>query len=236
VSEVAPVRWGMGDIFYGLLVVLVANVAVGLALVAADVDGTVVVVTASVVANAIGFAGWPAVATWRKGRRSLVRDFGLAATWGDVGWGLIGFVILLAWQMAAAVVWLLVRGGAGGDGVPTNTDFLPESPSLATIAVLVVALAVVTPVIEELFFRGLALRAVGRRLGPVWAVAVSSVLFGLLHGLGGGWEQAIFIVIVTTGFGVAMGVLTAWRGRLGSAIVAHVLLNALAVGVASLPA
>ena len=86
-----------------------------------------------------------------------------------------------------------------------------------------------TPLVEELFFRGLFLRGLagrlaripplsGRLLAPL-SVLVTSVLFGLVH-----FEALQLLGLV--GFGVVVGTL-AWRtGRLGPGIVAHLSFNA----------
>lgn len=226
-----PVRWGMGDIAIGLGLMLAANIGVavliGLSGQVTDGDATLPpwAIVASVLANGVGFIGWPVVATWWKGSRSLVRDFGLSLTAGDVGWGVIGFLGTMTWQVGAGLVWLLVTRG----DVPTNTGFLPERPGLLGIVAIVVAVVVVTPIAEELFFRGLALRAIARRWGPAAGIGGSAVVFGLGHLLTGDVASAAFIIVVTTGFGVILGALALHRNRLGAPIVAHVLLNAVAV-------
>ncbi len=46
---------------------------------------------------------------------------------------------------------------------------------------LVLVAVVFAPLVEELFFRGLLLRSLQRRVGTGRAVALSSVLFGLAH-------------------------------------------------------
>jgi membrane protease YdiL (CAAX protease family) len=236
-------RWGMPDIVLGLLVVVAANVAMLVVLVVAYLitgdagtaeeadDGPLQpwAIALGVLVNAVGFVGWPLLVSRWKGSRSLRRDFGLAITPGDVGLGVAGFVVLLFWQGAAGLAWYAL---SGGDETPTNTDFLSRTPGPGGVLVIVVAVAVVTPIAEELFFRGLALRAVARRWGRVWGVAVSSVLFGLMHALGLDLATAAFVVVVTAGFGVVFGFLAAWRRRLGAAIVAHGLVNALAITVA----
>ncbi len=46
---------------------------------------------------------------------------------------------------------------------------------------LVLIAVVGAPLVEELFFRGLLLRSIEKRLGWVWAIVGSSVFFGLAH-------------------------------------------------------
>jgi len=94
--------------------------------------------------------------------------------------------------------------------------------ALAALGLLV---CVGSPLVEELYFRGLLLRAlagrfegVGPRLGPVLATVVTGVVFGLAH-----FEALQFIALA--GFGMVLCVL-AWRtGRLGPGIMAHAAFN-----------
>jgi len=88
----------------------------------------------------------------------------------------------------------------------------------------VVGTVVLVPVIEELFFRGYVLARLDRG-GWVWrgvALAVSSGLFGLMHGR---WLEA-------ASAGLVFGLLMLWRGRLADAVWAHVTANAVVAAVA----
>lgn len=78
------------------------------------------------------------------------------------------------------------------------------------------------PLVEELFFRGLLLRALlGRTPVPV-AVVISALLFGLAH-----FEAVQFAGLAA--FGVILALL-AWRtGRLMPGIGAHAAFNMAAV-------
>jgi membrane protease YdiL (CAAX protease family) len=99
-------------------------------------------------------------------------------------------------------------------------------PGLAVLAVLV---CVGSPLVEELFFRGLLLRALlgafaelGPRLGPAASILVTALVFALVH-----FEALQFLGLA--GFGVVLGVL-AWRtGRLGPSIVAHMAFNTVTI-------
>ena len=95
-------------------------------------------------------------------------------------------------------MWRVVTG----DDAPGNGDFLPEHPGVAVGLVLWVLIAVLTPIAEELFFRGLMLRAIGRRWNLPIAVVVSSLVFGSFHfEAGNGIPHALFIVAVTASYG-----------------------------------
>lgn len=99
-------------------------------------------------------------------------------------------------------------------------------PGLVVLAVLV---CVGSPVVEELFFRGLLLRALmgglkdlGPRLVPAVSILLTALVFALAH-----FEALQFLGLA--GFGVVLGLL-AWRtGRLGPSIVAHMAFNTVTI-------
>jgi uncharacterized protein len=224
----------MGDVIYGLVLWLAGGVLSAVAIVASgaiDLDTGEIgelslwVVGVSLAAGWIGFVGWPVVATWRKGQRSLVRDFGFEIRWVDVGWGVLGGLGALAVSVAGGLLWTVISG----DDSPTNAEFLPSSPGLVGGVVLWLLVGVATPVAEELFFRGLMLRAVGRRWGITTGVVLSSIVFGFFH-VNGLSFAGLFIVGVTAGYGAVFALLVVRaNGRLGPAIVAHALVNSVAV-------
>jgi hypothetical protein len=223
----------MGDVLIGLLLWLlggiIASVVVIISIGSSGLSdqselglGALVV---SLVAGWPGFVGWPIVATWFKGQRSLVRDFGLRIEAIDLGWGVLGGVVALSLSIAAGIVWRLLSDSPE----PTNSGFLPSRPSVLSAVALLVLVAICTPVVEELFFRGLVLRSVGRRFGLPWAVVASSILFGLLHFQGSGLH-GLFITGVTAAYGAVFALLVVRAGgRLGPSIVAHMVVNGVGV-------
>jgi uncharacterized protein len=227
-------RWGLGDVaigaalfflgggvLFGILVVVLGYVDVRTGEVETLPTGLIAVGVAS---GWLGLAGWPVVASHLRGRKSLRQDFGFAMSGGDIGWGLLGGIAALALGIVANIFWALVQGS----DPPSNAGFLPESPGVVGGAVLFLAVAVGTPIAEELFFRGLFLRAAAKRWNMTVAVIVSSVVFGFFHVAGLGWAS-LFIVVVTMAYGFVFALLAIWRGRLGPAIVAHMTVNGTAL-------
>lgn len=84
------------------------------------------------------------------------------------------------------------------------------------------ALAVVTPLSEELLFRGFALRGMIRSIGPGPAVVATALLFSVLH-----LKPEVMIPIFITG--LALGLLRVKTGSLWPCIAAHAGQNALAL-------
>lgn len=233
------IGWGVGDIFWGLLLYLAGGVVVSVILLATGaIDAGSVkdsgigelslwALALSLAGGWLGFVGWPIVATYRKGQRSLAEDFGLEVRWVDVGWGVLGGAGAIAVSVVGGIVWKVVTG----EDAPGNGDFLPKHPGLLVGLALWVLIAVLTPIAEELFFRGLMLRAIGRRWTLPIAVVVSSLVFGLFHFEGtGGVGHGLFIVAVTASYGAVFALLVVRAGgRLGPSIIAHSCVNTLGV-------
>ncbi len=169
-----------------------------------------------------GLLGAPLWATYLKGRRSLAADFGLAMRGRDVPLGLLaGFATQLVLVVVIALVYPLV--GIDPDRVGSRAEELASSATDAVGVVLLVAIvAVAAPLFEELFYRGLWLRALQRRFGTGWAVAVSSLVFGAIH-------LQLYELPALVGFGLVAALMTVRTGRLGPAIWAHVAFNLTAV-------
>jgi len=142
--------------------------------------------------------------------------------WWDVPLGLAaGFATQLVLVVLIAVLYPLF--GIDTEQVGTSAEELTSSATDAIGVVLLVAIvAVAAPLFEELFYRGLWLRAVERRWGTGWAVVTSSLVFGLIH-------FQVYDLPALIGFGLVVAVLTVRTGRLGPAIWAHVAFNLTAV-------
>ncbi|MEX1218026.1 MAG: type II CAAX endopeptidase family protein [Acidimicrobiales bacterium] len=229
----SEIRWGLGDVMIGLGIWVLGGVIGTILLVATgsvdDSSFTELSLGALFISLACGwpgFLGWPIVASYWKGQRSLRQDFGLEIRAVDIGWGLLGGVAALVLSAAGGVLWALLSN----ESSPSNTDFLPTKPSALTALVIFFLVAVCTPVVEELFFRGLFLRSLGRRWNLSVAVIISSLVFGLFHAQGASWAQMGFIVVVTASYGAMFALLVVRaNGRLGPSIVAHMCVNAVGV-------
>ncbi|WP_208029252.1 CPBP family intramembrane glutamic endopeptidase [Rhabdothermincola sediminis] len=229
------IRWGLGDVGWGLLLFFTGQVAttlLALALMAATGgqdtlrpdQPPLLVVVLGVVGGWLGLIGWPVVATRFKGQGSLRKDFGLVFTWADVGWGVLAGFASLAISILLSLLWVAITGA----DAPSNAGFLAEvGTGPVVVLVLFATIAVGTPIAEELFFRGLLMRSLGKRWNVRVAVVGSSLLFGSLHATAGtSVGGALFIAGVTALYGLVLALLTVWRdGRLGGAITAHFVIN-----------
>jgi membrane protease YdiL (CAAX protease family) len=233
IPKPSVIRWGLGDVLIGLALWLVGGIVASIVILTTG-DGSdtsltelsLGALTISLVCGWPGFLGWPVVATYWKGQRSLRLDFGLVVRPIDLAWGLLGGFVALVLSSLGGIIWMLISS----DPSPSNTEFLPTKPSVLTAFVIFFLVAICTPIVEELFFRGLFLRSLGRRWNLVTAVIISSLVFGLFHAQGDTWGQAAFIVGVTAIYGAVFAFLVIRaNGRLGPSIVAHICVNAVGV-------
>lgn len=217
------VRWGLGDAVAGLLLSLTLSILVAtaaLAVVGEDVFEDLPLWGTALLQVPLWVAllGVPLAATHLKGRRSLRRDFGFAMRWSDVP---VGLALGLALQLGLGILLQLLYPLLGID-VDRVGESAQELTAEATngfgVALVILIAAIGAPLFEELFYRGLFLRAVQRRFGDAAAVVVPAVVFGLVH-------FQLFDLLALVLFGVAMGIVTLRVGRLGLAIWAHVAFN-----------
>ncbi|WP_202565982.1 CPBP family intramembrane glutamic endopeptidase [Agreia sp. COWG] len=167
------------------------------------------------------------VASYIRGTRSLARDVGLRITWLDVFFG-VGAGLLA--RTAAAIIEIAMTGRMVGMGVTFGDTVYDGWWLFGTI----LAPVLIAPFIEELFFRGLLLRAVqrasatllGSRTATVIAILVSSLLFALLH-LTQAVNPTAALILGASAFvfGLAAATIAALTGRIGGSIVAHIVFN-----------
>jgi membrane protease YdiL (CAAX protease family) len=168
-------------------------------------------------------ACWMASRRWGTG--NLAHDYGFKIQGADVGWGML---MSLAARVAGAIVAVPFAFGPERM-LDNNTDtFGGVTDTWAAFAVFAVIAIVGAPIVEELFFRGLLLRALTTKVGTVVAIGISAVLFGLAHvspllGLAN-----FTVVTVISAAGVVFGI-TAWWRRVGTSVVAHAAFNVIAV-------
>lgn len=155
-------------------------------------------------------------------------------------WGLRFHPLDLFWGFAAGCLArafdAFVNGSVYGDTGLHPSLVLGGPPSTASLVVAILAPVVIAPVIEELFFRGILMHALGEAVGTrlsarLFIVVVTAILFALLHVVAGstGVTAGEVTFVGTLVFGLVAGALTMATGRIGSALVAHVVFNGVAV-------
>jgi membrane protease YdiL (CAAX protease family) len=170
--------------------------------------------------------GWPLWLSRVKGTGSPARDFGLAMRPTDLLLGVGGGLMALGVSVGLALTYTALAG----EEAPSNTDILTGDLSeLLVVVLLFVIIAIGTPIAEEVFFRGLVLGAGRKRWGTVPGVLFSSLLFGAFH-VQPDPVAWLFVGTVTAGYGVVFALMRVWtQGRLAASVVAHMVVNGVAV-------
>jgi membrane protease YdiL (CAAX protease family) len=84
---------------------------------------------------------------------------------------------------------------------------------------------------EELFFRGFLYPVVARRLGAVWGILITAVLFGLMHAPQYGYSWAAVLVVACVGIVLAM--VRAMTKSVAASFLAHVGYNGTLMALAA---
>lgn len=153
------------------------------------------------------------------GRRvdGMVDRLGFTARRGDVPSGL--FLGVVAQLVFVPLLYTVIFWFVGEQDVSSSARSLTDrADSIVGVALLFVGVGLVAPVVEELFFRGLAQatfeRSVGRRAG----LLAGAMLFAVVH-----FQALQFPALLL--FGLIAGGLFQRQGRLGGAIWTHVGFN-----------
>jgi len=127
------------------------------------------------------------------------------------------------WFIAeAGVAWLTALAFNGGKQLPNNArDLFPQVPRGAGILILALFVAaVLVPLCEEVFFRGMVYGFL-RTQWPIWAaVLLSSLLFGLAH------FGHILLLPIFTFMGIVLALVYEFSGSLTNSILLHAFNNA----------
>lgn len=170
-----------------------------------------------------------------------------ALTWTEMGWPEAGpgrirralgaLVTGAAATLVAAPVILVLAGILGQLAGTEAPQILPLARDVTDRILIVLAVALVAPVGEEIFFRGFALSAWARDLPLRSALVRSAVFFAVVHianisavTFAEGAKQALLQLAVILPLGLILGWLYLRRGIL-AAIGGHVAWNALILGL-----
>jgi hypothetical protein len=227
--------WGLGDVLLSVPVVVVVSLIGSFAalLLVDDPDELlpetpIAVLVVGTMSQQLGMGAWPFVVSKWKGL-GAVADWRLRFAWTDIlaGTGAAIMALGLAALAAAAVNGII---GPVDEAEVDNTQFLSDAEGGMLFYPALAMTLIGAPLAEELFFRGLLLRAIEKRLGPVAAVAGSTLVFMLVHP-GGSLAGTAVLYASIAAVGAVLATVTILVGRLWPAIVAHLLFNSVGVAV-----
>lgn len=135
----------------------------------------------------------------------------------------VGIVTGAALQLGfvPALYWLITHVTGPLDVERAAKDLTKDVAGWQWVA-LVAVVGLGAPIVEEIFFRGLARRLIGERLGSLAAILVSSTIFAATH-----FQLVQFPGLLLVGLTFAW--LAARTSRLGPAIACHIAFNVTAL-------
>jgi hypothetical protein len=144
---------------------------------------------------------------------------------GDLSAGLFGALAALAICQGVLFVtqWLILLVDPGhrfAEHRVINLMISPGQPSWVR-PLMWTGAAIITPIAEEFFFRGILQTLLSKWLASRWmAIVAASILFGLAH------ADLPQVIPAITAFGVILGIVYERRGSLVGPIIAHAIFNA----------
>ena len=212
-------RWGLGEVAIGMAPTVVGAIGFLATLGSDEPDAEVTVGALAATSIFLWFflIGAPLYATTRKGG-GPARDLGLRFRWADLAAFPLG--VALQAVVIPLLYWPLLRIlDRDASDVENEARELVDSAQGPGILLLVLVVAVGAPFAEELFYRGLLLRAVEKRWSVAAGAVAATVVFALAH-LQGIQLPALLL------FGGVATYLAVRTGRLGPAILCHMGFNA----------
>lgn len=213
--ELTEVPWRARE---GFLIVLLALVTGGfftmLAVTAIEDDTIVALLSTLLIEGSLGL--W--VFLWVKLRhRAGAAQLRLRWKRGDIGSGALAALIGLGAGAVISQIVLLIANNVSQRPVEAPAQ-LPEDLRGIEILLAGLAVVVVAPIAEELFFRGFLYQALRRWRGTTQGIVLSAVVFALPH-------VSPLIIPSIFALGVILAYLFEKRGSVVAAIAAHATFN-----------
>ncbi len=108
-----------------------------------------------------------------------------------------GYGLAITVRLITILISMLFEGTALGESFDVVQDSLLSAPDIATALIQFVQLAVIAPILEELWFRGLIMESL-RPYGNGFAIFISAIMFGLTHA---NFEQFFYAAALGIFFG-----------------------------------
>ena len=217
-------RWRPSWALLGVIVALLASqaVAVGVQVAGAGEDPKAWVLAASVALADVSLLGLIVLFASRGADRLTAATLGIRRTrfWPAVGWALAIYVGVSAFEG----LWTVIVGGGGRQASEKGLD----SVTGGQVVWLVLALAVITPIAEELAFRGYLFPALTRWRGPWSAAVLTGIVFGAAHVAV--YPPEFLPALMVMGFGLCL--LFWFTGSLLPCVGLHALNNAIVLAFA----
>jgi membrane protease YdiL (CAAX protease family) len=218
-TKPAPIAWGLPDALICWIAGYVGAILASAPLYAghsggADIDTKLVfgiILPAQQLTVVLAVLG----VTRLKGQRSLGADFGLRVHLRDAKALVVGATLEVALTLALLPI-LQLNPDAKNQELLTD---LKDHRDVGTVILFFIGAVIFAPIVEELLFRGVLLRGLLRRTGPVAAVLISAVIFALVHWVGD--PNTLPFLPALAGLGVVLAVVALRSGELSTSIFIH---------------
>ena len=150
-----------------------------------------------------------------KGQRSVSGDFGFRMRLRDARFLIVGATLEVALTLALVPI-LRLNPSVKNQQLLRDLD---KHRDATTIALFVVGAVIFAPLVEELLFRGVLLRALLRKFEPAVAILVSAVVFALVHYIGD--PNTLPFLPALAGLGAVLAVTALRTGDLSASIFIH---------------
>ncbi len=165
-----------------------------------------------------------AVRRWRISHRDL--GLGRPVSWlQSAGIAIASYFVYL---IAAGIYLVAIKIDMKNRPEHAVIQVFRENKSAWVVVPLIVAAVIAAPIAEELLFRGYLMRQLQRSMSGPIAIAVSSLLFGIVH-LG---VIPLNLVPPYVGLGAVLGVVAYSAQSIRPAMVLHAAQNGLSTGIA----
>ena len=145
----------------------------------------------------------------------------------DIFIGLLLAVLCLAGSQAATF-GAAALVGLGDTADASNTGILEDNRGSIWLVGVILLVVIGAPLAEELLFRGLILRVLQKTFGSVFAIIASSLLFALPHWqVDATWQETVVLLSALGAVGLVLATGAVVTNRLGPAVIAHFLFNAI---------
>lgn len=135
----------------------------------------------------------------------------------DIPLGVFSGAVL---QVPLLVIVMVIIQAIFGDIEPSGRALalVDMADTWPKVVVLVAAVGVGAPIVEEMFYRGIVQRWLVGAVGPVVGIGVASIIFGAVH-------LSLIEFVPLTVVGVVLGIVFWKTGRLLPAVIAHTTFN-----------
>ncbi|HSJ71854.1 MAG TPA: type II CAAX endopeptidase family protein [Acidimicrobiia bacterium] len=217
-------KWRIRDVFFAFVAGIAGSLVVTVAVVIAGADPLDPIPFSLVfLGQAAGSVVAIVMLSRSRGSGSLAADTGFVVKPGD-WWGVPAGMLL---QIAIALITAPFVFWVFGDDPPDQSvsEIAGASETLIEQLLIIAAVAVVAPIIEEIIFRGMLLSILRRSFGAWVSIIVSAAVFASVHLID---PNAIAVVPGLFALGIVLGWVTLRRGDLSLAIALHSGINLLA--------